>query len=94
MKDLSPLSHCKKLRKLSIKYNRGIKALSPLCQCPDLEELDIGGLHLVKDFSFFERGFTKLRVLDISQLQLDDLSPLTKLQNLEELSCWGIPSTT
>ena len=35
-----------------------------------------------------------LRVLNIRCLQVDDLSPLIKLQNLEELDCRGIPSTT
>lgn len=27
-------------------------------------------------------------------LSVDDLSPLTKLKNLEELNCFSIPSTT
>ena len=35
-----------------------------------------------------------LRVLDIVFLQVDDLSPLIKLQNLEELDCRRIPKTT
>ena len=35
-----------------------------------------------------------LRVLNIRCLQVDDLSPLTKLQNLEEFECWGIPPST
>jgi Leucine-rich repeat (LRR) protein len=86
IKDLYPLSRCKKLRML--------KDLSPLCQCPDLEGLYIDFLPLIKDLSFFEKGFTKLRVLDITYLKVKDLSPLTRLKNLEELDCWGIPQTT
>jgi hypothetical protein len=45
-------------------------------------------LPLIKDLSFFERGFTKL---SINGLPVDDLSPLIRLQNLEELFCWDIP---
>ena len=94
LEDISPFSHCKKLKKVSLGCNEGIKDLSPLCQCPDLEELSIWNLPLIKDLSFFEKGFTKLRLLDISRLTVDDLSPLTRLKNLAELSCWGIPEST
>jgi hypothetical protein len=38
-----------------------IDDLSPLCRCPNLEELSIWNLPLIKDLSFFEKGFTKLR---------------------------------
>ena len=58
VKDLSTLSHSKKLKKLSIGSNWDLQDLSPLCQCPNLEELDISDLPLIKDLSFFERGFT------------------------------------
>jgi hypothetical protein len=92
--DISPLSHCKRLKKLNIIDNLGIEDLSPLCQCPDLEELNISDLPLIEDLSFFEEGFTKLRVLNINYLPVEDLSPLTRLQNLEELNCWGIPEST
>jgi hypothetical protein len=92
--EVSPLSHCKRLQKLFIGNNDDIEDLSPLCQCPDLEELSISWLPLIKDLSFLEKGFTKLRVLHISLLPVDDLSPVTRLQNLEELYCWGIPQTT
>ena len=94
IKDVSPLSHCKRLQKLNIRANRDLDDLSPLCQCPDLEELSIWNLPLIKDLSFFEKGFTKLSVLDIGHLTVDDLSPLTRLQDLEELNCWKIPQTT
>jgi hypothetical protein len=88
IKNVSPLSHCKRLQKLGIGGNEGIKDLSPLCQYPDLKELDIGGLFLIKDLSFFERGFAKLRFLYISySLPVDDVSPLTRLRNLGELIC-------
>ena len=94
IKDVSPLSQCKGLKKINIRGNKGIEVLSPLCQCPDLKKLNICGLILIKDLCFFERGFTKLRVLDISCLPVDDLSPLARLQNLEELDCRRIPVTT
>ena len=72
-----------------------IEDLSPLSQCPDLVELNISRLPLIKDLSFLEKGFTKLKWIDINDLlSVDDLSPLSKLQNLEGLNCWGIPSTT
>jgi Leucine-rich repeat (LRR) protein len=32
IKNVSPLSHCKRLQKLGIGGNEGIKDLSPLCQ--------------------------------------------------------------
>ena len=90
----SILLSCCKLKKLNIGWNQAIKDLSPLSQFPLLEELLISGLTLVKDLSFFEKGFTKLRFLDIARLPVNDLSPLTKLQNLEELCCDGVPPTT
>ena len=88
--DLSSLSQFKRLKKLNISCHTMIKDLSPLSQCPDLEELDIS----IKDLSFLERGFTMLRILKIRSLQVDDLSPLINLQNLEELDCEDIPVTT
>ena len=91
---ISPLSYCKKLKNLNIGCNVAIKDLSPLSQCPDLEELHIYGLPLIKDLSFFENGFTKLRDLLINSFQVDDLSPLIKLQSLEVLDCHRIPHTT
>ena len=48
----------------------------------------------IKDLSFLEKGFTKPRVLDIRNMQLDDMTLMTKLKNLEEHCCVGIPSTT
>ena len=90
---LFPLLSCKRLKKLEL-GSPFIKDLSPLCQCPDLEELSIWSLPLINDLSFFEKGFTKLRLLYVGyHLPVNDLSPLTRLQNLEELICWGIPST-
>ena len=94
IRDISYLSQCKKLNGLNIGDNEDIKDLSPLSQCPDLEELNISHLHLIKDLSFLEKGFAKLRGLNITGLPLDDLSPLTKLQYLELLSCDGILDTT
>ena len=93
-KGLSPLSHCKKLRKVNLRHNVAIEDLSPLSQCPDLEELSISWLHRINDLSFFEKGFAKLRVLEIDYLLVGDLSPLAKLQNLKDLDCWAIPRTT
>ena len=96
-KDLSPLLLCKRLRKLNIGRNRDIsmKELGSLSQCPDLEELSIYGQYRIISISFFEKGFTKLRFLDISDLvKLVDLSPLTKLHSLEELNCNDIGSGT
>jgi hypothetical protein len=49
---LPPLSHCKKL---DIRVNDGIEDLSPLCQCPDLEELCITSLVLIKDSKNFDK---------------------------------------
>ena len=46
-----------------------------------------------KDFEE-DGGFAKLRILSIEALPVDDLSPLAKLQNLEELDCRRIPKTT
>ena len=92
--DLSPLSQCTKLEVLELKGIRSIEDLSPLCQCPDLKKLCVSMLPLIEDLSFLEKGFTKLRVLDISFLELDDLSPLASLQNLEMLYCIDIPETT
>ena len=94
IKDLSCLPHCLKLQKLRIGGYMGIEDLSPLSECPDLEDLNIYGLPLIEDLSFFEKGFAKLRVLNINHLQVDDLSPLINLQNLEELYCFDIPRTT
>ena len=95
IKDLSPLCHCRRLRKLAVRGNVLLDDLSPLSQCPDLEELNISNLPLIKDLSFIERGgFTKLRLLDISYVPLKELSPLIRLTNLEELECPGIPSAT
>lgn len=65
-----------------------------VCLCPDLVDLAISNLPLIKDLSFLENGLAKLRVLDMSWLPVEDLSPLTKLQELEELDCRGIPLTT
>ena len=91
--DLTPLSSCKGLRRLVIGNNLEIQDLSPLSHCPDLEELNMYGLTLIRDLSFLAKGFTKLRVLNISYIQTGDLSPLMKLPNLEELSC-KMTSTT
>ena len=92
--DVSPLFHCKKLKRLHLRNNQGIEDLSPLCRCPNLEELDISALPLIKDLSFFEKGFTKLRVLKFRCLPVDDLSPLTRLKNLQMLACHSVPQTT
>jgi Leucine-rich repeat (LRR) protein len=94
LKDLSTLIECKILKKLNIGGNKDIEDLSPLSRLPLLDQLVVWNLPLIKDLSFFEKGFAKLRALDLSYLELDDLSPLTRLQNLEELSCPHIPITT
>jgi hypothetical protein len=94
IQDLSPLSFCKNLKNINIQGNQRVKNLSPLSQCPDLERLDISSMLLIKNLSFLEKGFTKLRALDINYLPVDDLSPLINLQNLEKLGCFGIPDTT
>ena len=94
VKNISPLSHCKKLKYLYVQGDNEITDLSPLCQCPDLEILCIDSLPLIKDLSLLEKGFLKLRVLSISYLPVDDLSPLTRLQNLQEFRCSEIPETT
>ena len=120
--DLSSLSSCTKMRKLTI-WRSGVADLSPLSSMKLLEELDLEGSTLVqgrtpiedlspvsdlprlaklnvsylfqiKDLSFFEKGFTKLTSLNLSNTSVDDLSPLTKLQNLEELISRGIPYQT
>ena len=70
-----------KRKKLTIEGNDGIKDLSPLCQCPDLEELDVNSLPLIKELSFFEMGFIMLRILNINHLKVKGLSPLIRLQN-------------
>ena len=57
-------------------------------------ELSIWNLPLIKDLTFFEEGITKLRALNISFLPVNDLSPLIRLQELEELDCPYIPWTT
>ena len=94
-KDLTPLSECKKLKKLNIRHvSHLIEDLSPLSQCLDLEELDISNLPLIKDLSFFGNGFTKLRVLRINWLPVDDFSPLIKPPSPEELTCLYIPIHT
>lgn len=92
--DLSPLSSLVLLKILDLSLNGGIKDLSPLHQCPDIEELLLSDLPLIKDLSLFETGFPKLRDLEISRLPVNDLSPLTKLQNLEEIHCTDIPRST
>jgi Leucine-rich repeat (LRR) protein len=92
--DLSPLTHCKKLTTLDLSNNRGIRDLSPLSHCPDLRDLDLSDLTLIRDLSAFEKGFEKLRDLNIGGMEVDDLSPLAKLQNLEEISCSDIPMDT
>ena len=57
---VSPLSHCKKLKKLNMRGNQGIEVL---CQFSDLQELNISDLPLIKNLSFFEKGFANLRFL-------------------------------
>jgi Leucine-rich repeat (LRR) protein len=93
---IEDISNFKRLKVLEITGtgNCNLRDLSPLCQCPDLEDLNISDLPLIEDLSFFEKGFTKLRVLNIKYLPVEDLSPLTRLQNLEELNCCDIPETT
>jgi hypothetical protein len=71
-----------------------IEDLSPLCHCPDLEQLNISNLNCIEGLSFFEEGFTKLRVLNMRLLPVNDLSPLSRLQTLEELDCKYVPETT
>ena len=62
---------------------------------PDIEELIIFDVSLTKDLTFFEKGFENLRIVNITGLQVDDLSPLIKLQSLEELNCYVyIPDDT
>ena len=98
--DISAISKFKKLRSLDIGGKDDLKDLSPLLQCSDLEELyidslpNINRLSFIEDLSWFNRGFTKLRSLSISFLQINGLSPLAKLESLEELIALGIPSTT
>lgn len=61
--------------------------LSPLR--PNIEELDIFLLS-INDLEVFEKGFSKLRVLIIVFLDIDDLSPLVALPSLDKLDCGGI----
>jgi Leucine-rich repeat (LRR) protein len=58
IEDVSSLSHCQKLKKLTLTGNKAVEDLSPLCQYPNLEEFEISGLALIKDFSFFEKIIT------------------------------------
>lgn len=99
IENVAPLSHCKKLKRLNIAGNKDIEDLSPLSRCHDLEELSISGLDRIRDLSFlekglFDKGFSKLRLLNISGLPISDLSPLISLLSLEDLHCYHIPSTT
>ena len=96
--NVSPLSQCQGLKQVNFGSIQNLEDISPLCHCPDLEHLDISSQpsqpSLIKSLSFFEKGFTKLKVLNINYLLVDDLSPLTKLQSLEGLECHSIPTAT
>ena len=92
--DITPLSQCKKLKFVELGGNGEIKDLSPLSQCPDLEVLDSTGFVNINNLSCFDKGFEKLRVFLLTRSPVDDLSPLSRLQNLVELNCCHINETT
>ena len=85
--DISSVSHCKKLKRLDIRNNKGIEDLSPLCLCPDLEKLSIWNLPLIKDLTFFEEGGHKAGgseyQLPTSEFEPSHCESLTRLPNLE-----------
>ena len=96
IKDIVPISECKALKKIDLRGNHEItsKDLSLLRKCLDLEELVLWSMSQIKEVSFLNEGFAKLRVLNIGYAKVESLSPLMRLPNLEELDCQGLPPTT
>ena len=93
IKDLSPLAQCKRLKKLNIAGNQDIKDISSLSHCTQLEKLQMWGLTKISDLKHLS-SLTKLKNLDISHVPVEDLTPLSALQDLKMLVCRGIPLTS
>ena len=93
IKGLSPLSQCKRLEKLNIGGNRDIEDISPLARCTQIEMLDMSGLTKINDLKHLS-SLTKLKVLHVSIIPVEDLTPLSALQDLEKFFCRNIPLTT
>ena len=93
IKDLSPLSQCKRLKTLNIGGNREIEDISPLAQCSQLEKFLMWGLTKITDLKPLS-SWTKLKELTIRSVPVQDLTPLSVLQNIEWLDCRFIPLTT
>lgn len=80
--NLTPLSECSKLRRLTLRSAK-IESLEPLSGLPELEWLDLHGA----SFSDLSPIATvpSLRKLDLSETEISDLGPLAKLAKLRTL---------
>ncbi len=87
--DISALAGLPVLRKLWISENSNLKDLTPLAECPALEELlayDTGVMDLTP-----LRGLQKLREITLSGSLVRDVSPLAESPSLEMLWLYGTP---
>jgi Leucine-rich repeat (LRR) protein len=93
IKDLSPLSHSPRLKKLYLNGNRELMDLSPLSSCTALETLYLTN-PLVTSLAPVS-SLSNLRELSCAGCPLiTSLSPLSNLKNLQELFISGIDPQT
>jgi len=94
--DIDALSGCRKLRRVDIRGNKGLKSIDSLKHSAGtLEDLDIGycaGIDSLKSL----RDATRLRYLDMGGVtqvtDLTDLKKLTGLKSIEISGCEGLTS--
>lgn len=82
--DIAPLQNLNKMEQLFLSANK-ISDISPIKDLTNLTSLLLSNNNKISNINLIS-NFTKLRILDIEELQLDDISMLKNLTNLQTLS--------
>ena len=84
--DLTSLSELTELTDLDLHYCQGTIDLSVLSGLNNLTQLNLGGTEATSLAAL--AGFTNLNKLDLSRIEINDLTPLSKLTNLVDLNLY------
>ncbi|MBN2286361.1 MAG: leucine-rich repeat domain-containing protein [Tissierellales bacterium] len=85
IKNISSLAKLGQLEVLDISNNTQIQDFTPLAKLGQLEVLDISNNTQIQDFTPL-KNLSKLRILNVSDSNIRDISPLTNLRHLKELT--------
>lgn len=83
LQNLDGLENCTTLERLNVDYT-SISSLEPIKSATQLKYLSISHCEKITDISIM-KSFTELEELDITNIPINDLTPLHGLKNLTEL---------